>query len=79
MSNTPYPLPHQLVISRKLATIPGSFFTTSSTSACVVSVPSVSRSEPFASSRVKPIAVSTWLGSRLPAVHAEPLDAAMPS
>src|SRR5262249_22651870 len=44
----------------------------------VESRPKEKRTREFAAS-VRPVAKTTWLGSREPAEHAEPLDAQMPS
>src|SRR5205809_140836 len=65
--------------SRSRATTPASASTNRSTSAAVVDLPTVTRSEPFASSRSIPSASRTCEGSVSPEVHAEPLDTANPS
>src|SRR3990170_6521782 len=63
---------------RSRDTIPGRTSSTYSISSRVLSLPTVRRRLPRASSSGTPIAVSTWEGSREPEVQAEPLDADTP-
>ena len=50
--------------------------TAASTSSSLVSKPRLNRMEDSASSPERPMALSTWDGSGVPEVHAEPVDAA---
>src|SRR2546425_367666 len=65
--------------SRSRATTRASASTNRSTWAPVVARPTVTRSEPFASSRSRPMASSTCEGSVSPEVQADPLETAKPS
>ena len=56
---------------RSLAIIGGSFSSRKSTSASVLYLLRLKRTEPSACSGATPIAVSTWLGASEPVVHAE--------
>src|SRR5947209_19054600 len=64
---------------RSFSTIPGRVDNTVSISSSVFALPSVRRRLPCASSTGMPIAISTCDGSTEPDVHAEPVEAAIPS
>src|SRR5260370_9355204 len=64
---------------RKFSIIPGNADNIVSTSSSVLSLPSVRRRLPCANSTGRCIASSTCDGSTEPEVHAEPVEAAIPS